>query len=625
MTRPLNVAQLDFDTIKTNLREFLTSQDTLNDYDFSGSALDTILDVFAYVTHYNAFNANLAMNESFLDSAQLRSSVVSHAKLLGYTPASAQPAKAIVSVTINNPASVLTVAGTYRNIELPKGTRFTTTIDNVSYPFTTNRTYSVARNTDGIYRIDNVELVQGIWITDEYVYDVSGEETFEITSPSAVTSTLEVTVRQSRQSTAEEVYTYVKNFVDFEADSNIYFLQENRNGLYEVSFGDNVIGNKPDNGSVVRLTYISTSASNAANGASTFTLTDSIVESDGTRHADATVTTTASASGAVPREDIASIKFNAPLSFTAQNRAITPADYRAIIAENFQNIDAISVWGGENNDPPNYGNVYICVSPRDKEVLTAAEKNMISAQYIKPKNVVSITPVFVDPTYTYIHLEVDFKYNSNITDLSRNALEGKVRDAIAAYDRAELRKFNGVFRASNMLSSIDAADPSIINSTLRVQMKKRFTPVLRVPRRYDIAFSSPIFEGNQIEQTITSSGFHYLTRLVELRDARSADGSRRIQIIASGGSDNIVVVQDNAGTVNTATGQVTLTSLNPESINGDYIELTAQPFSDDIAPKRNELLRILTDDAVITGSIDSMATGGTTAGIDYPTSPKFIA
>ena len=611
----LNVSELDFDQIKANLQTFLKDQDTLTDYNYDGSVLNTIIDLFAYVTHYNAFNANLAINETFLDSAQLRQSVVSHAKLLGYTPRSAYAPRAVVNVQLNSPTNVQNPDGSYKNLTMERGTHFTTLIEGTTYDFVNTQTIVTARNTSGQYVFSDVELLQGEYKTSKYIFDKDTDEKFEIPFENAVTSSLIVNVRNSSGSTETTTFSLASTLTAIGTTDPVYWLQEGQNGNYQIYFGDGIIGKKLTDGNVIEMEYIVTDV-DAANGASSFTLSDTI---EG--NSDATVTTITRASGGSDREDIASIKFNAPLSFVSQNRAVTPDDYKTIILANFANVDAITVWGGEDNDPPDYGKVYISIAPKDSEGLSSTDKDFIISQYLKPKNVVSITPEIVDPTYTYIFLEVFFKYNPNVTDLSRDALANLVRETIRSYNTNELKRFDGVFRHSNLLREIDNAEVSIINSTARVKMQKRLVPTLNVEKRYDINFSSPFYTTDSNEQIIKSSEFTYLNQQGRLKDVLNDDGTRVLTIVTGTGASEITLNPD-VGYIEEGTGLVALVGFECSGFIGDYITITASPDSNDLAPKRNELLVILTDDSEITGEVDTMITGGTSAGVDYTTTPR---
>ena len=614
-TKRLNVADMDFDQIKSSLIQYLSEDDILKDTNFEGSASNTLLDALVYITHFNAVNANMALNETFLDSAQLRQSVVSHAKLLGYTPRSSYAPVAYVDVLMNNPTNITNVDGDFIPMTMNRGTSFNTLIDGKTFKFVNEFTQTITRNSDGDYKFENIKLIQGQFKTTRYIFDEDASEKYVIPYENVVTSTMTVRIQQSATLNEVEDFILSTDITNVGPATATYFLQEGQDGLYEIYFGDGVIGKKPENGNIIIVEYAVTDGPDA-NGATKFSLADNIQG-----NSDATVTTVTKASGGSEREDIDSIKFNAPLGYVSQNRAVTPDDYKSIIQSNYPNIDAISVWGGEDNDPPDYGKVYISIKPRDAEVLTATDKELIIGQYLKPKNVVSITPTIVDPAYTYIFLEIFFKYNPNLTNLSRDALAINVREAIRSYNANELKRFDGVFRHSNVLAAVDESDPSVINSTVRVKMKKRFTPTLNTERRYDLQFSSAFYTTSSNEQIMNTTEFTYLDRQCTLRDALGTDGVRLVQVVTGTGSSQRIL-NANIGYLDEENGLVVLTGFNPSAIVGDYIEITLSPESNDLAPRRNELLNILVDNCTISGEVDTMITGGTSAGIDYTTTAR---
>ena len=606
---------MDFDTIKANLKTFMTEQDTFQDYNFEGSALSSMLDVMAYVTHYNAINANFAINETFLDSARLRPSVVSHAKMLGYTPRSSYPAVAYIDVKVNSPTGVLSDDNSYLPLTMNKGTVFTSTIDGVSYKFVNDQTLTTTIDANGEYIFSNVRILQGSYKTTEYVFDKDSAEAYLIPFENAVTSELTVKVQASDTNTAQETFDAVVNVTEVTATSQVYFLEESRTGVYEVKFGDGVLGQKLDNGNIIQLETLVTD-NDAANGAAVFAMSGTIQG-----NTNVTLTVNQKAQGGSTKEDVESIKFNAPLSFVSQNRAVTPDDYKTIIQNNYANIDAITVWGGEDNDPPDYGKVYISIKPKDAEVVTEADKTLIISQYLKPKNVVSITPEIVDPKYTYIYLDVFFKYNPNVTALSADALEEQAREVIRTYNNDQLKRFDGVFRYSNVISKIDASSVAILNSIVRVKMKKRIVPTSTAEAKYDVVFSSPIYNTNSNEQIIKSSEFVHKGNIgCTLRDRVNDDGERRLQIVKGSGLTESVI-ENNAGTINVTSGKLSFTA-TIDSFTGTYIEITADPDSNDLAPKRNELLTILVDECTLSGEVDTMITGGTSAGVNYSTTAR---
>lgn len=614
-TNTLKVSEMDFDAIKADLKAFMKTQNTFEDYNFEGSALSSILDVMAYVTHYNAINANFAINETFLDSARLRPSVVSHAKMLGYTPRSSYPAVAYIDIKVNSPTGVLSDDNTYLPLTMNKGTVFTSTIDGVSYKFVNDQTLTTTIDANGEYIFSNVKILQGSYKNIEYIFDKDSAESYIIPFENAVTSELTVKVQASATNDTTETFEPVDNVTSVVATSNVYFLEESRTGAYEVKFGDGVLGKKLDNGNIIKLETLVTN-NDAANGAAVFALSGTIQG-----NTDVTLTVNQKAQGGSSKEDVESIKFNAPLSFVSQNRAVTPDDYKTIIQNNYANIDAITVWGGEDNDPPDYGKVYISIKPKDAEYVSTADKTLIVSQYLKPKNVVSITPTSVDPMYTYINLEVFFKYNPNVTALSADALEEAAREVIRTYNNDQLKRFDGVFRYSNLISKIDATNIAILNSIVRVKMKKRIIPTTTAEAKYDVTFSSPIYNTKADEQIIKSTEFvHNGNTGCSLRDRVNEEGVRRLQIVKGSGLTE-AVIENNAGTIDVTSGKLSFTA-TINSFTGTYIEITADPDSNDLAPKRNELLNILVDECTLQGEVDTMITGGTSAGVDYTTTAR---
>ena len=609
----LKVADIDFNNIKDNLKNYLRSQDKFKDYDFEGSALSTIIDVLAYNTHYNAVNANMLINEAFLDSAQLRPSVVSHAKMLGYTPRSAIPPVATIDISLNTPG----ITGT---VTLERGTQFSTQIDGVTYYFVNKETYA----TDGElnlqtqvydYEFKNVEIYEGQYKTTEYIFDDSSEDAYIIPDKNVDISSLLVQVLDTEESTTLQTYTLASNIVGLDESSNVFFVQENRNGYYEITFGDGIVGNALRNGNKIVLEYISTSA-DTTNGADVFNLIGNIGG-----YSNVTITTVNKASGGSTKETVDSIKFNAPLNYVSQNRAVTVEDYKSILLSSYGDIDAITAWGGEVNDPPIYGKVFIAIRPKSKDVLTQTDKDFIIDQYLKSKNVISITPEIVDPSYTYVYLEVFFKYNPNLTSFTTEELAAIVRNTITDYNENEISKFDSIFRHSNLLTKIDNSDVAIINSTVRVNIRKKLVPTVGSRLRYELSYSTPFLSSSNVGSILYSSEFTYSgLSNCSFVDALNNDGSRRIRIIRSTATGN-VLIEDYVGELDIINGKVILYDFSANSYVGDAIDITALPASNDLSPKRNDIISILVDESTIIGEIDTAVTGGTSAGIGYNTTP----
>ena len=612
MATNLNVTELDFADIKNNLKNFLKQQTEFNDYDFEGSGLNVLLDVLAYNTHYNALNAHYSLNESFLDSAQIRGNVVTRAKLLGYTPRSVLSPRATVNIVVTKPNS-----GTIPTVlELTKGTKLNTVVSGEEFQFVVLNTQQ-ATLSGSTWTFNNVTLVEGT--TRELKYRVDNDienQKFQLSDYDADTSTLRVRVQANEESTAFDVYTKFETLKGVDSTSKVYYLQENPSGYYEVYFGDGVTGFKPTNNNIVTVDYVTTKGIES-NGANSFTMVDDIGTFD-----NIAVSLVTAAAGGAEEETMESIRFNAPLTFISQNRAVTADDYAAIIKKEFSNIDSISTWGGEDNDPPDYGRVYVCIKPLLAETLTTAEKTNITGAILKGKNVVSITPQIVDPNFTYLELDVSFKYNPNLTDRSSVDLQSVVRDTITDYNFNNLNKFDGVFRHSQLTRNIDNSDPAILNTTVRPRMFQNITPVNNALNNFSLSFSSPFFQsGNSTSFLISSSAFKINNVDHFFGDEPITDSSKRNVIVYKVVNDVNTTVIKSAGEIDVDKGKITLNNFTPDAVTP--IKITVLPNSLDLGPKRDQLISIDNSFVVITPEIDTIAVAGSAGSIDYTTTSRF--
>tara|TARA_B110001454_G_scaffold202600_1_gene209821 strand:+ start:33 stop:1748 length:1716 start_codon:yes stop_codon:yes gene_type:complete len=567
-------------------------------------------------------NANFALNETFLDTSQLRASVVSHAKLLGYTPRSIAPSTAVVNVKMNyNAADTPLWNHDGSNNPLPlsmsRGTKFQTQIDGITYPMFSSSTATINFDATNGWLFSNVGIEQGTLAEITYTYQNNVYEQYLIPVTNVNTKSIKVTVIDSSSSSASKVYTLNTNVVNLNGSSEVFFLEEGRDSYYEIKFGDNIVGKRPGNGNTIKIEYATITSGANINGASVFTMTDSL-----NGNSNETITLVSKATGGAARETKEAIKFNAPLAHVSQNRAVTPDDYKAIIKNEFADIEAVAVWGGEDHDIPDYGKVYISIKPLSAEVLTDEQKETIKTNILKPKNVVSITPVLVDPEYTYIDLEVYFKYNPNLATVTASGLATSVRNTLVTYNNDTLKSFGGVYRDSNVLKKIDDTNIAILSNITRIKMSKKITPVLSTATKYTLKFNQALTDIDATTGTtgsyLTSTLFTFNSVDCKLKDFYDTSSDTRIiQIVDS----NNLVQSTNIGDVNEEDGTVTLTSFSPTALptGQTTIDVTVKPASSDVSPTRNELLTINTSTASITGEIDTMATGGTTAGIDYTT------
>lgn len=481
----LQITELDFSALKNSLIAFLQSQNTIQDYNYQGSAMSVLLDILAYNTQYNAYYLNMVANEMFLDSAIQRESVVSHAKLLNYTPKSAISPTALVNITVNQ------VSG--GTLTLPQySTLISEAIDGVNYNFltTTSTTVPVTSNTA---TFTDVEIVQGKLAQFSYTVDSTANPTYTFSIPdeNVDTSTLLVTVQQSSGNNQYNIYTLGQNVLGLNGDSMVYFLQEGINGQYEIYFGDNILGNQLTDGNVVNLSYIVTQGS-IGTGANNFVMATPI-----NGYSNTVVTPVQSASQGSDKESIQSIKFQAPKSYAAQGRAVTKEDYITLIQQNTlgYTFDSVNVWGGQENNPPVYGQVFITIKPTGAYTLTATQKKLLVENVIKPISLMTVTPNIVDPDYTYLKIISNVVYDQKRTSLSSSQIQSKVAAAIQNFATSSLNTFNSTFSGADLVGLVQIVDPSIITNEYTIKTEKKFYPNLSQSENYTFYFNTPLQRG----------------------------------------------------------------------------------------------------------------------------------
>jgi hypothetical protein len=481
----IQLTELDFNNIKNNLKTFLQSQDVLKDYNYEGSALSTLLDILAYNTQYNAYYLNMVANEMFLDTAIQRDSVVSQAKLLNYTPKSATAPQAIVNFRVNQVSD--------STLSLPKFTPFLSeAIDGINYNFVAADTYttSVSANT-AVF--NNVVLKQGIRSSISYVVNSvqNPKYIFEIPNQNVDINTLSVIVAESSPSSSSTVYTRATNYLSLDSTSTVYFLQEGKGGKYEIYFGDDILGKKLVDGQSVFMEYLVTQGVSAT-GANNFTLMGNI-----SGYANTSVQPLVAATQGSGKESIDSIKFQAPKSYSAQGRAVTKEDYITAIKQNSLGyaLDAVSVWGGEENDPPVFGQAFIAIKPAGGYLLTDTQKERLIQDVIKPISVVTVEPTIVDPDYTYINVTSNVLYDPKKTTRSAQQLQSLVKNAIYNFGDTTLNSFNSTFVQSDLVNLIKNIDYSIVACEISIDVQKKFLPNLTTPTTYKLYYGSPLSKG----------------------------------------------------------------------------------------------------------------------------------
>ena len=478
MATKLEISELDFDGIKANLKTFLSQQDEFTDYNFEGSGMSVLLDTLAYNTHYLAYNANMLANEMYLDSADLRSSVVSLAKQVGYTPTSCTASSAVLDVLVNNASGA--------SLTMSRGTKFSTTVDGQSYSFVNNADVSIT-HASGVYQFNDLTVYEGSYLNYKYTVSTSDiDQRFIIPNDSVDTTTLTVKVQESSSDSTTNTYALATGISALDSTSKVYFLQEVEGGRFEVYFGDGVLGKAVADGNIVILDYINCNR-DAPNGASSFTLSGTIGG-----FSSATITTDSNASGGTGLESIRSIKYNAPRDYTAQDRAVTAEDYKVLVKSLYANAQSVQVYGGEDAETPDYGKVYISIKAKSGSNLTVATKESIVTS-LKKYDVASVTPVIIDPETTYITLVVNFKYNSGITTKDVTTLQTNVLTKIATYNNDTLEDFAGMFRYSQLVEDINNADTSILSNITTVKMYKNFTPTLASALKYTLSFNNALY------------------------------------------------------------------------------------------------------------------------------------
>ena len=613
----LEVSELDFDDIKLNLKTFLQDQSEFQDYDFEGSGFAILLDLLAYNTHYLGFNANMLANEMYLDSADVRKNIVSLAKMLGYTPTSAKSPLANVDITINN--------GSGATVTMAKGTVFTTTVDGTSYQFVTNAETTISP-LEGVYKFSSVPIYEGTLVTFKYTVDSSDtDQKFLIPSVNADTSTLKVSVQNSSSDTTTNTYSKATSFTSLNDESKVYFIQESDEGKFEVYFGDGIVGKSLTDGNIVNLEYVVTNKTEA-NGASAFTLSGTI---DGL--SDVSISTVSNAQGGSEPQTKESIRFNAPLQYSAQDRAVTTSDYETKVLELYPNAQAVSAWGGEDEETPIYGTVKISIKAASGSTLTNATKLDLVTQ-LKKFNVASVVPEIVDPETTSVLLTSQVKYDANATTKTSDTLKSNVITTLTNFNSNNLQKFDSIFRYSKVSKAIDDTDTSILSNITTLKIRKEFTPTLNSSTLYNIYFRNALYnphsEHNKAAGGILeSTGFKVDgdTTNEMFLDDDGAGNVRRYYIV----SGVRTYANNTQGTINYDTGQITLNSLNIASISNirgsasTVIELTVKPDSNDVVPVRNQILEIDTANSSITVTADSFVGGSADAGVGYTTTSSY--
>ena len=610
MATTIRSADLDFDTIKSRLKEFLQKKSEFADYDFEASGLSNILDVLAYNTHLNGLTANFALNESFLNTAQLRSSLVSHAEALGYNPKSytSSEAKLNLSYNISNSDRPTTIT-------LDKDTPFTASVDGVSYTFQTRASFTATDNGSGLYEFltstgsTDIPVFEGTIKTKTFfVGDTSDSQIYVIPDITMDTSTIQVNVFETATSTtAVDTYTNISKAVRITSTSTHYQIKEVPNGFYEIIFGDGFsTGKAPTAGNRIEVEYLSTKGpdANGANAFSNNTQFENTLQSPAATY-NLSVTTSARSAGGAFKESIESIRQNAGVVFSSQRRLVTAEDYKAQINANYGSfLDDVIAFGGADNDPPKYGCVYVGLKFRDNITLATQEtvKEEIKSELSENLAIMSIDIIYQDPVSSFLELSTTFNFDPDLTDVSLQGMQTNVNNKVSEFFTTNLIKFGKVFRRSTLLAEIDNISTSILNSKIDVKLQQRLVPSVGSTLSYKINYPARLASPDDENHIVSSTKFTFNGRPCSIKNLLK---STTLQIIA----DNGQIEAENIGSYDEINGRIDLVGFAPTAIEGDAIKFSATPANQStVRPLRNFILDIDKTKSQATGVIDNQNT-----------------
>jgi len=608
----LNITDLDFDNIADNLKNYLKGQEQFKDYNFEGSSMSVLVDLLAYASHIGAINTNIAASELFLDSAQIRKNVVSRAKDLGFVPASESCSSAFINLEMKNVRNADGTSPTTTEMQLPRGTNFVTVYDGSSYNFVVTSTKRPTQNGTS-YNYNNVEIVQGTYASDSFIFDNQfANPKFVLSNERVDKGRMIVSVTSNGVSETYALSTGISNIT---TESKVYYAQENEEGYVEIYFGDGTLGKALSDGDIIDVTYIIVDQLHA-NGASQFVLNGTI-----NGFSNSLVSNVSKASGGAEKESIESIKFKATKFYTSQNRLVTLNDYKAKVQEYYPNADAVAVWGGEDNDPPEYGKVFVALKPQNSDYLSDTEKELVKSK-LNALNMLTVRPQVVDAEIVKILVTCVFKYNENATDLSIGELEAIVNTAIQNFDTTNLNNFDAIFRHSNLLKAVDDSNTSILSNTCNIRLRKRKDISVNETKGYTVTFGNALYNPhsghNAMSGGVTSTTGFYVSGDTVNVQYFDDDGTGNLRRYYLSGSTRIY--QDSAaGIVDYALGKITINAVNITStVNTDSsIDFTVIPSGNDVVATRGNLVDISSEDIKVTAEVDTIASGESSAGVGY--------
>ena len=584
-------SDLDFDTIKTSLKNFFKQKSEFTDYDFEASGISNILDVLAFNTHLNGLVANFGVNESFLSSAQLRSSVVSHAENLGYYPKSKSGSSATITLSVSSTDT------STASLTLPKFSGFTADVDGTTFTFRTTEVHTAINDGTGAFSFTtsagstSIPITEGTLKTKTFlVGETVDSQVYVIPDENIDTTTITVSVFDTPTSSTFTSFTDVNDAVRIDTNSTVFILREVPNGNYELTFSDGtILGKAPEAGNKIVVEYLSTSGADA-NGASTFSASSINFDSDITGTHTVTATKVANSAGGSEKETIESIKLNAPIGFATQQRMVTAEDYKATILENFSSvIKDVSAWGGNQNEPPIFGRVFVSLNFKDGVTTdTQTEtKNAITTNLTDNLAIMSIDTEYVDPITSFLEIATTFNFDPDQTNLTSQATETLIETTIQNFINENLNTFDSTFRRSNILTKIDALSTSILNSSMTIKVQQRFTPTLNTVANYTVNFPVKIASPDDVNHRVTTSTFTYEGNSAIIKNKLS---STTLQILDN---TTLAVLVDNIGTYNETSGVVSLNGFNISAFAGDEIKVSVVPADEStIRPLRNYIISL---------------------------------
>lgn len=569
----LIVTDIDYDKIKSNLTAFLSNQTDFRDYDFESSGMQTIISLLAYNTYYNSIYTNMASNESFLDTALIRNNVVSRAKALGYTPTSARGARATLRVT-------LTPTGSPASVVAPANTQFTTTIEGIQYTFNSVDSVTFTRNANSAY-IANMVVREGDPVQESYTVSSLNPVRYLLNNEDCDTQSLKVSVQQSVANTSLEVFSLSNSIAAINGNSAVYFLQENNDGAFEVVFGDGILGKKLVDGNIVKLNY-NVCNGPIVNGTKSFTGPANIGGVS-----TYSIEVASKASGGSNPQTIDSIKFTAPRTYQAQNRAVTIDDYKAALLGEAPDLQAVSVWGGEVNSPPVYGKVFISAKPRGDVTLTKLRKLEL-VEFLRERNLVTIQPEFVDPTYLYIAPKIEIQYDPNATTKNADNMLSLVESTLSDFNNTKLSIFNSNYYESTLTDMLNKIDDSVVAVTIDSMMQKRFIPDVTRNTQYTLNFNNSAYYPHSGHKfALSSTSFTHQNYTCYFDD----DGYGVLRIYRLDQQQRIYV-NSAAGSIDYETGLVRINALRITAFQGDAVKVTVHPRLHNIKAYRNQIMQL---------------------------------